>query len=127
MKTSKGRCDYTESRDKELRRAFIERLGKNGKMIKEVMAEMVDVPAPRFYINEERAYTYVRHLRRSGCPDEIRSPTLRRMLAVIVRRVDILMAFRPELSLREAVYEVVNSPAPSFFLSPLSIRTMLYA
>ena len=122
MKKPGSNCDYIQSRNENLKREFLKRLGKT--KITRIFEEIArDAEADRFYISEEQA---VRELRRVT-PKPVKSLESRaRMLADIRRRVDILMAFNPSMTLKEAVFRVVNSPAPGFYLTPKSIRTILY-
>ena len=55
-----------------------------------------------------------------------RNPRRMAMICEINRRVDTLLSSRPDLSLAGAVYEVVNSPAPAFYISAGTMRTLLY-
>lgn len=126
MKNKNVHSDYLQSRNEQLSGAFRARLGK-GWGVLEVFNQMTDVPAPRFYISEERAFRLVSLRRRKGRWPEGIIPTRRRMLNEIYRRVEAMMEADPALDLRDAVFEVVNSPAPSFYLTPGSIRRIIYS
>lgn len=126
MKKKNCNCEYLVSRNSELRREFINRLGGNWKNINEIFMELSSMPASRFYISEERAYALLKVKIRRGKwhPDIL--PRCREMMEEIYRRVNTLMDSDSSLSLKDAVFDVVNSPAPGFYLSPRSIRTILY-
>lgn len=145
MKKQGNLCDYVATRNQNLRREYFARLGRNGLTPAAAIAALVNARADRFYISEERAYQLLRKeavsLKRGApenttpgtvpddsapVPDDKRLPTRLRMLGEIRLRVEALMERRPDLSLRDAVFEVVNSPAPEFYLTPRSIRTILY-
>lgn len=123
------RCDYIQSRNSNLRREFLARLGQNGMTLDRIYKALSsDTPADRFYISEERAYRLLRFGIRNASPHPHGNPLPQklRMLAEIRRRVNALMEADPGLSLRDAVFEVVNSPAPAFYLTPSSIKTILF-
>lgn len=127
MKKKKCCCDYIEARNENLKKEFFSRLGKDGyKRIDDIFRELASVRASRFYINEDRAYKLVRKYLATGELPPRMIPMKRLMLLTMARRVETLRAFRPQLTLRDAVYEVVNSQAPSYYLTPRSIRTLLY-
>lgn len=120
MKKKNSRCDYIESRNSNLRREFLARLGRNGRTLKDVFRSLArESQADRFYINEERAYRLIR-------AGEGYISGRRRMLEDIRTRVDSLMRSDPSLSLKDAVYITVNSPAPGFYLSEETIKTIIY-
>lgn len=130
MKKKGSVCDYTRQRNENLRREFFSRLGRNGHSLEVLFDELASVPADRFYINEERVYKLLRaESNGKPMPPSTTRPVLRSrlvMIAEIRRRVYRLMSARPGLPLRDAVYEVVNSPAPSFYLKRDSLKTLLY-
>lgn len=127
MKKKNSKSDYIEARNRDLKAKFLERLGRpEFPKIESIFPTLADVKADRFYISEERALLYMKYFHREGSWPAGMKPLRRRMMEVIRRRVEILQAFRPTLSLSDAVYEVVNSEAPSFYLTPRSIRTILY-
>lgn len=118
---------FIPSRNENLYREFLNRLGKNGRSIREIFDDLAaNAPADRFYISEEQAQRIVSRLNRGKTfTRNSRSPRVR-MARDIQRRVNNLRKANPRMSLREAVYQVVNSPAPAFYLTAGSIRTILY-
>lgn len=132
--TRKRHCDYLKARDANLRREFFKRLGRNGRSVKEVIEDITRVPADRFYVNEDHAYRVMLERMRTGNdrggkePGETRKMKARtrdELFGEIRRRVEALRKERPGMSLRDAVFDTVNSPAPSFYLTASSIRTIL--
>ena len=126
----KGKCksEFIDSRNENLRREFLERLGKNGRSLGDIFKDIASsAPADRFYISEERAQRVVGELNhpRDRAGGRKRHPRLE-MAEELQRRVNALRQTNPRMSLREAVFQVVNSPAPAFYLSPNTIRTILY-
>ena len=129
MKKKNSKCDYTQHRNEKLMAEFKARIGcGDGSTIDSIFPLIArDAKAPRFYINEDRAYSLIRNFKKSGRWPDNMTANKRRMICDILERVERTMAFRRNITLKDAVYEVVNSEAPSFYLTPRSIRTMLYA
>lgn len=114
------------SRNEDLRNAFRNQLGHNRNSVKQVFEAVARFsPARRFYISEERAYRLLTAYRR-GKVSPVAMPNRVEMIREIDRRVTALMTQHPKTALKDAVFEVVNSPAPSFYLTPGSIRTIFY-
>lgn len=126
MKKKNSHCDYIGMRDADLRSVFIERMGRKGLTLSRLFDEVACAPARRFYISEERAQRLLLEKRRTGRWPHGMIPLRRRMMNLIEERVNYLMALDPTLKLKDAVFDTVNSPAPSFFLTPLTIRTLFY-
>lgn len=133
MKKKGSKCDYIESRNENLKREFLARVGRNGRTVKQTIEAMTRVPADRFYISEERAEAEIKRIVSEDCEfnlpeagEAVRNKMRQVMIREILRRVKTLMESRPGLTLRDAIYEVVNSPAPCFYLTPGSMRTILY-
>ena len=125
MKKKNCCCDYTASRNERLRQEFLRRLGRNVRNLRVIFAELATAPAERFYINEDRAYYIIKErIRRGEWPSML--PTRRRMLELIYAGAMALREADPSLTLRQAVCDAVNSPAPGYFLTPRSIRTIIY-
>lgn len=127
MKNRKRTCEYLNSRNEELRKACRAFMMKEGGTVTEMFEAVAKVPVKRFYISEERALRLLRHKRRTGrWPDDM-IPSRRVMMGVIEKRFNELRALRPEESMEQIIFEVVNSPAPGFFLTPQSIRAIFYS
>lgn len=127
MKKKKSYCDYIESRNEALRREIYSRLGTDGHTAEEVFRAVARrADAPRFFINEERAITLIRHFRLTGAFQAGIKPIRKRMIQELNRRVESLLAEHPAISLREAVYRAVNSRAPSYYISWPTIKTLFF-
>lgn len=115
-------CEFIPMRDANLRREYKALLGHGHYNTSGIFKALASVGADRFYISEERAY----HLLTGPARRKRPLPNKAAMMAEIERRVMALVAEDPGLSLKDAVCTVVNSPAPSFYLTPSSIKTILY-
>lgn len=92
----------------------------------ELYAYIAAQPAPRFWVSSKRALGVVSRIIRGHWPAGMRATKVR-MYEEILRRVYDRMSKHPEMSLRDAVESVVESPAPSSYLEPGSTMTMVYA
>lgn len=132
-------CEFTEERNDEIKRMFKRRLQTWDKgSIDGMFAEIAAMPASRFYVSEVRVERVLRHHLKRG-EWNVKNGLRRRMFAEIELRVMEMISARtgqkveecrgmkiaPRL-FRDAIFEVVNSPAPSFYLTPRTCRTLLY-
>ena len=126
MKHSGNVAEYTEERDAALFKCFLLiRNADPSKMVTTCFMEAVSMPAPRFFIGETRAYAVVSALRK-GAILNLLSPPRRRMFEEIARRVDILMKENPSTDLMQAVVDVINAPAPEFYITPGRCCKLIY-
>lgn len=127
MKKKNCNCEFIAQRDENLKREFFKRLGttQTGR-IREVFDQLAKAGAERFYISEERALLLVSNYRKNGCWPVGISANKLRMMEEIRRRTDALMQSDSRITLDRAVTEVVNGEAPSFYLTPKSIKTLFY-
>lgn len=79
--------------------------------------EAADSPTPRFWIGEARATRVIREMLKGKNPTEGMSKERKKMYDEILRRVVEMRLANPEMNLGDAVFTVVNSPAPSSYLS----------
>lgn len=123
----KNCCEFISERNENLRREFYLRVFPGYPGVLALFEDIARIPAPRFYISEERAISLLCRKKRLGDSwGRGMVPSRRAMIDEIDRRVRILRSFNPGLTLKEAVFRVVNSPAPSFYLTPNSIRSIIY-
>ena len=127
MKKRNSSCDYIPARNEELKSEFYSRLSSRTFLrTDDIFADIAKAGAKRFYITEDRAYVLLCNYNTKGEWPKGMNPLRRRMMADIKRRVAALMDDDPSLSLKDAVYKAVNSEAPAFYLTPRSIRTIVY-
>lgn len=107
-------------RDAELRRAYfetVESLGERSKLLTrtEVIRLTLRRGAPRTYINPEQAekiwYTHKREK-----PLTRKSPIAQRLANHVIRLMEPLIT-EQHLTVKEASFQAVYAPAPSFFVS----------
>lgn len=123
----KGFNDFRASRDRCVWRLFRDMVKSlHGPISVRILAHKIaSSPAPRLWISEERALRLM-HDTLAGRPVRLKVPTRMAQYRELVSRVRRAMAADPGTALKELVFRAVNSPAPSFYLSPEYIRVMLY-
>lgn len=94
--------------------------------MRDIGAAIVNMPAARFWVSEERATIVVSALLSGRDLPENMRPTKCEMFSEIYHRVLKLRRERPKASVFELVCEVVNSPAPKFYMLPRSAMDIIY-
>lgn len=126
MKKKGNTCDYTHERDIELCKSFRRHIAEATFIhLPDIFRKVACSPARRFYVSEQRAALVISQWRSSG-KLAVASPLRRRMFEEIAGRADRIMHENPLTSFSDAVFEAVNSPAPSFYITPGSARTLIY-
>lgn len=118
--------EFTKERNADLLRAYRARLEMAGRIVMpEIFALVAQSPAARFWVSEERAAVVIAAML-AGRPLPPMRPNKREMFEEIFRRFLILRDLNPGISLYDAVAEVVNQPAPKFYLSPRTVGEFIY-
>lgn len=126
MKTIGAICEYSTERDNDLMNVYHEYIsGCNQIRLDKVWEYIAQCPARRFYVSEERAATVVSQIMQGQSIANMRKGK-QEMFMEIHRKVVELMSTNPKLSVLNACVEVVNSPAPKFYMTPRSIRVIIY-
>ena len=94
---------------------------------KKAFQEAADAPAPRFWVSEARATRIISLMMRGVDLTEGMIPEKRKMYLEIFSRVKRLREKLPQAPLGDLVFEVVNNPAPSSFISPVSVARIVYS
>lgn len=127
MKPHGSILEFTRERNIDLMRAYRHQIRSARHIrMREIGSAIVNMPAARFWVSEERA-TIVVSAMLSGrnLPENMR-PTKHEMFSEIFNRVITLRRSRPKASVFELVSEVVNSPAPKFYMLPRSAMDIIY-
>ncbi len=126
MKKKGSVVEFTQQRNEELLSAFREQLSFLGELpLEQIFTRASLSPASRFWVSERRAMVVMSHMMKG---DQLLSMNQKRreMFYEIFRRVKELMRLEPSLTLTEASFRAVNSPAPEFYLTPKSARVLIY-
>ncbi len=126
MKKKGSTSDFKVERDKELLEAFKSQLHLLGQIeTGKLFVRASEMPASRFWVSEQRAGVVLSKLQR-GDKLEGMNPKRREMFLEIYHRVQDLMRDNPGMKRTEAIFRVVNSRAPQFYLTPKSSRAIIY-
>lgn len=126
MKKKGSISEFKKQRDEELLNAFKSQLHLLGVVeSRQLFARAAQCTASRFWVSEHRAGVVVSQIYK-GSRLERMNPKRREMFFEIYRRVKELRDANPGMTLSEAVFRVVNSPAPEFYLTSKSARAMIY-
>lgn len=118
--------EYANERADDLMRAYDKYIADTKHIcMSEVYRNIVNMPARRFWVSDKRANIVVSAiLRGEPCLQSMRA-LKREMYLEIFRRVQALRILKPDLSTFELCAIVVDQPAPKFYLTPGSAKTMV--
>ena len=118
---------FSHQRNTELLRAFRHACKTKGFInIAEVSLMTVNSPCSRFWVSEERAAVVVADLLKGRPVLDSMLPLKREMFQEIFHRVLAILDNEPHRSIPDIVFEVVNSPAPKFYIEPRSAMEYIY-
>lgn len=126
MKKKGSVIEFKQQRDKELLAAFRQQLSNLGTLpLEELFTRASLTPTSRFWVSERRAMIVVSQMIKG---DRLLTMNHKRreMFYEIYYRVKDLLQKNPAMTLTEAAFRAVNSPAPEFYLTPKSARAMIY-
>lgn len=128
MKYSGCKCDFQRERDDDLLRAYrqiLQEFGKQPIRIEEVWQKLAEAPSKRFWVSEERAAVVVANMMKGQDMGNMK-PQKRRMFLEIYTRVVNMREQYPQLSNMQLCAKAIHSPAPSFYLTPQSVKQIIY-
>lgn len=126
MKNVGSTFEYEDARNEDLMRAYQRVLCMSGdKSAADVYKKVAEMPAERFWVSEERAAIVISNMFKGRSIANMRS-NKREMYEEIFRRVQALKKERPEDTIYELTFEVVQQPAPKFYLTPESARIIIH-
>lgn len=118
--------DCARERNRDLFRAYRELLESSAHIeLSELLEKVVNMPAKRFWVSEERAAIVIADMMR-GCRNLHVGKNKMEMFNEIFRRALKVKAARPELTVYEIAKIVVNQRAPKFYLTTGSARVILF-
>ena len=128
MKYRGCKCDFEAERNDDLLTTYKEILklfGKEPIRIDEVWEKLANAPSSRFWVSEERAAVVISHLMK-GHSMENMNPQKRMMFREIFSRVITLKDDYPYMTNLQLCAKVIYSPAPSFYMTPQSVKQIIY-
>lgn len=127
MKSFGSVLAFTQERNDALLKAYREQVSTTRVVrLNEIGEKIVNSPSPRFWVSEERAAAVVSAIMRGKPVLKMMRPTKRAMFEEIHRRVVALKEQHPDWHLCRLVFEVVNSPAPKFYMEASSALERLF-
>lgn len=127
MKSFGSVLAFTRERNAALLKAYREQVDAASFVrLNEIGEKIVNSPSPRFWVSEERAAAVVSAIMRGNPVLETMRPTKREMFEEIHRRVMALKEQHPDWHLCQLVFNVVNSPAPKFYMEVSSALERLF-
>ncbi len=127
MKSFGAVLAFTRERNAALLKVYREQVYAAGYIrLDEIGEKIVNSPSPRFWVSEERATVVVSAIMRGKPVLKTMRPSKREMFEEIHRRVVALKKVHPDWYLCELVMEVVNSPAPKFYMKASSALERLF-
>lgn len=125
MKHKGSVAEFGRQRNRELLSNFKSVIGSQVSIdLDAAFREVVSMPASRFWVSEPRASIVVNDMMR-GVSISGMNPEKRDMFREIFRRVELIRRDE-KVSVSEAVFRVVNSEAPRFYLTPGTARVIIY-
>ena len=88
-------------------------------LLSDVVCKAIRHPAKRFYCASRGVYETIKKLR-AGEQVHYCGEERERLINDVMMRVDIRELYEPTLSLKQIVEDVLESPAPEFYLKPSS-------
>ena len=125
MKPTGSHFEYEAMRDDNLMECYHELL-RRAEFVRmpEIYSQVVEMPAKRFWVSEERAAIVVSAMMRGKELGKMR-PLKIEMYNEIYSRVIKLREENPEWPISRLVAQVVEQPAPKFYLTPGSAKVLI--
>lgn len=118
--------EFVEARNAELMKAY-RRIVQGARVVvrTDVIRAVAESPASRFWVSEERAAFVVKAMLAGRRLPRMRT-TKREMFEEIFRRFLLLRERRPGASVGTLVAEVIQQPAPRFYLTPRTVGEFIH-
>lgn len=127
MKHKGNYVDFTAQRNSELMRAFKKAYSEfPSNDIHKVFEIAVSYPCSRFWVSEERAMLVISSLMKGQPILDTMLPTKREMFIEILKRYQVARKRQPNKPFFDIVFDIVNSPAPKFYMTPGSAMVTYY-
>lgn len=127
MKRQGSTFEYQDDRDRELMKAYCHQLDICDEAhLDTILEKVVDMPCSRFWVSDERAAIVVSAIFRGTADLDSMISSRKQMYLEIYQRVMDLRQEYPNMSLTELTYNAVKQPAPCFYLTPKSARTIIH-
>lgn len=126
MKKSGSVFEYTADRDNDLMNAYHKLISEARHLsLPDIYRRVVDMPSKRFWVSEERAAIVLSLMVRDEKHINRFSKSKKEMYEELYRRAMKLKKERPEMSISEIAFQVVQQTAPKFYLTPGSAKIII--
>lgn len=127
MKRQGSKFEYEAERNKELLKAYCSQVEICSEIrLDEILSRVVNTPCSRFWVSDERASIVMSGIERGTVNLDSMIESRKEMFLEIYDRVKALRINNPTMSLSELTNEVVKQPAPRFYLTAKSARTIIH-
>lgn len=125
MKKYGCKFEYEDERNRALMGAYKRAIAENRTGDLDAVYEAaVAMPSERFWVSEHRAAIVISDMLKGRSISKMK-PNKQEMYREIFRRVCELRKKRPKATVFDLTLEVVDSPAPKFYLTPLSAKIIV--
>lgn len=125
MKNKGSTFEYAKERDNDIMRAYLQLIRECDTIeLQNIFRQVVNMPSKRFWVSAERAAIVVSRMMKGDKLLDMR-PTKREMFEEIYRRV-MKLKESSSASIYELTIEVVQEPAPKFYLTTGSAKVIIY-
>lgn len=119
MRKKNCKAEFSSQRSQALLLNFRRSLAQQSRISsKKAFQDAAEMPAPRFWVTEARATKVISALLKGVDLTEGMYPEKRKMYLEILARVKQRLALNPTEPLGDIVFDIVNSPAPSSYMTP---------
>lgn len=127
MKKPHCRMEFVDERDADVMRCFRMAAASAAQIsLKEITGQIARMPAKRFWVSQERACSVISCIARGMPVLHGMRPCKQRLYIEIFRRVAGRQQSCPQRTLTDIVSEVIEEPAPEFYMEPLTILDIIY-
>ena len=124
MKRKGSKSDYTDARNKELRKAFFSQDAYSTS--DRALEKVLKTPTSRFWVDPDHARDTISRIKRNPEILERMLPERQRMYTELIRKFDELKMKYPGSSNVNCVTMAIYSGAPEFYIKPSTARAILY-
>ncbi len=122
-----SKFEHEQERNEDIMRAYFEQIRSCENIyLPQILKRVVNMPSKRFWVSAERAAIVVSGMMRGDKLEHIKRPTKREMFYEIYNRVVQLRKQQPNASIFELTLQVVQEPAPKFYLTPGSAKVIIH-
>lgn len=125
MKNFGSVSEYSELRTADLLKAYFAYIESVDYIrMADVFNHIASLPAPRFYVSAARSLVVINRIENGDALLDMRR-NKREMFQELHRRYVAIRKYYPNITANDAINTVLEQPAPSFYLSPISAKIII--